>query len=201
MKNSSKLLEDAINEIAKLPGIGKKSAMRMALFLLNQPTEMVDNFAKTILKLRNEILFCKICNNISDFEICEICNNEKRDFSTICVVESIREVLAIENTHQYSGVYHVLGGILSPIDGVGIKDLNIENLEKRIQENSIQELILALRPTFEGDTTNYYLNRKFKPYNLKITTLARGIAVGDELEYTDEVTLGRSILQRIPFEN
>jgi recombination protein RecR len=196
----SKLLEDAVNEFAKLPGIGRKSALRLVLFLLNKDAEDVNTFGNAIIELRKNIKHCRVCNNISDHEICPICSNNNRDYSVICVVESVRDIMAIENTHQYKGLYHVLGGIISPMDGIGPADLNINSLEKRVEKGDVNELILALSATMEGDTTNFYLYKKFNDNPVKITTLSRGVSIGDELEYTDELTLGRSILQRLPFE-
>jgi recombination protein RecR len=196
----SKLLESAVNEFSKFPGIGEKTALRLVLYLLRQDKEVIVNFGNTIIQLSNEIKYCRICQNISDTEICNICNDSSRDHSIVCIVENIKDVISIENTQQYRGVYHILGGIISPIDGIGPNDLTIDSLNKRIGEGNIKELILALSTTLEGDTTNFYLYKKFKSYDIKITTLARGVSVGDELEYTDEVTLGRSIINRTLFE-
>lgn len=198
---TSKLLESAVDEFSKLPGIGKKTALRLVLHLLNQDKEDVTHFGETIIKLRNEIKHCKSCNTISDNELCNICSNNSRDKSTICIVENARDVMSIENTHQYNGIYHVLGGIISPMDGIGPNDLNIESLKTKIESGVVKELILALSTTMEGDTTNFYIYKKFKNYSLKITTLARGVAIGDELEYADEITLGRSIINRTLFES
>jgi recombination protein RecR len=197
---SSKLLEAAVEEFARLPGIGQKTALRLVLHLLREDKEVVNNFGKTIIRLRNEIMHCKICQNISDTEICDICRNNSRDSSLICVVESIKDVIAVENTHQYKGLYHVLGGIISPMDGIGPNDLSIKELEERIKEQPVKELILALSTTMEGDTTSFYLYRKFKDYDIIISSIARGVSIGDELEYTDEITLGRSIVNRTPFK-
>lgn len=199
-KFSSSLLNEAVEEFAKLPGIGKKTALRLVLHLLKQPVENVNYFGNTLIKLRNEVKYCKKCNNISEEEICNICKNPNRDHSTICVVEDIRDVISIENTNQYNGVYHILGGIISPMEGIGPNDLKIESLEKKLKEENIKELIFALCTTMEGDTTNFYLYKKFKEYPVKISAIARGISFGDELEYADELTLGKSILNRIPFE-
>ena len=196
----SKLLENAINEFSKLPGIGKKTALRLALHLLKQNKEDVITFGNTIIQLRNEIKFCKICNNISDTDVCNICTNLSRDHSIICVVESIKDVISIENTQQYSGVYHVLGGIISPMDGIGPDDLKIDILEKKIVAKKVKEVILALSTTMEGDTTNFYLYKKLNKYPVEITTIARGVSIGDELEYADEITLGRSIVNRTLYE-
>ena len=196
----SQLLEEAVAEFAKLPGIGKKTALRLILHLLKRPVEEVNHFGESIIRLRNEVKFCLECNNISDTDICRICSDKERDHSTICVVENIKDVMSIENTGQYRGVYHVLGGIISPMDGVGPSDLKIDLLEKKVSRGNINELIFALSATAEGDTTNFYLYRKLNNHNLKMSTLARGVAVGDELEYADTVTLGRSIVNRVPFE-
>ncbi|HNQ38557.1 MAG: recombination protein RecR [Prolixibacteraceae bacterium] len=196
----SKLLENAVNEFARLPGIGKKSALRLVLHLLRQEKEEVVQFGNTLIKLRSEIRHCRICHNISDTPTCDICNNPTRHGSLICVVENIRDVMAVENTHQYSGLYHVLGGIISPMDGVAPSDLEIDSLVRRVEAGGIDEVILALPTTMEGDTTNFYIYRKLKSLGVAITTLARGISIGDDLEYTDEITLGRSILHRTDFE-
>lgn len=198
---SSRLLENAVNEFAKLPGIGRKTALRLVLHLLKQTEAEVETFGNAFIALRREIVYCSVCHNISDTEVCQICSNPGRDHQTICVVENIKDVMTIENTRQFRGLYHVLGGIISPMDGVGPNDLEIESLVKRVQENEINEVILALSTTMEGDTTNFYIFRKLSPSNVKITTIARGIAIGDELEYADEVTLGRSIVNRVEFTN
>jgi recombination protein RecR len=197
----SKLLRNAVEELSKLPGIGKKTALRMALFLLKQPLENVNYLGNTIIKLRNEIMYCKSCNNISDTELCEICSNNKRNHSIICVVENIRDVISIENTHQYNGIYHVLGGIISPIDGIGPSSLKIDNLLNKLENHNVEEVILALSTTMEGDTTNFYLYKKLSQYKVKISAIARGISFGDELEYADEITLGKAITNRMPFES
>ncbi|MFA6643886.1 MAG: recombination mediator RecR [Bacteroidales bacterium] len=196
----STLLENAVNEFAKLPGIGKKSALRLVLHLLRQDEEKVVTFADTILKLRQKIKYCAICHNISDIDICEICSDKSRSNSLICVVENVKEVMAIEKTDQFRGLYHVLGGIISPIDGIGPSDLEIASLEERVKSGEIKEVILALSATMEGDTTNFYIYRKLQPYNIKVSIIARGVSIGDEIEYADEVTLGRSILNRTPFD-
>ncbi len=201
MNFSSKLLENAVNEFSTLPGIGQKTALRLVLHLLNQPTADVEKFSKAITQLRNEIRFCEICNNISDLKVCEVCAGKKRDHSIICVVEDTRDVMAIENTNQYNGVYHVLGGLISPMDGIGPSDLNIVKLLERVKTEDVKEVILALSATMEGDTTIFYLYKKLKGASLQITAIARGIAFGGELEYVDEVTLGRSIATRVPYEN
>ncbi len=198
---SSSLLENAVNEFAKLPGIGRKTALRLVLHLLKQTEAEVETFGNAFIALRREIVYCSVCHNISDTEVCQICSNPGRDHQTICVVENIKDVMTIENTRQFRGLYHVLGGIISPMDGVGPNDLEIESLMRRVQENEINEVILALSTTMEGDTTNFYIFRKLSPSNVKITTIARGIAIGDELEYADEVTLGRSIVNRVEFTN
>ncbi len=200
-KYPSKLLETAVNEFTKLPGIGRKSALRLVLHLLRQDAEAVNFFGNSIIQLRNEIKHCKVCHNISDTETCNICANHARNQSVVCVVENIRDVMSVENTLQYNGLYHVLGGIISPMDGIGPAELEIESLIKRVEEGTIVEIILALSTTMEGDTTNFYIFRKLKDFQVKITTLARGVSVGDELEYTDEITLGRSLTNRIPYES
>jgi recombination protein RecR len=197
----SKLLEQAVNELAKLPGIGRKTALRMALHLLKQHPGEVEALGNAVIKMRNEINYCRECRNISDQEVCAICASPKRDHTLICVVEDIRDVMAIENTGQFSGVYHVLGGIISPMDGIGPQNLHIEALVSRIATGEIAEVILALPTTIEGDTTNFYLFRKLNDFKIRLTTIARGVSIGDELEHTDEVTLGRSILNRTPYES
>jgi recombination protein RecR len=196
----SRLLEDAVNEMASLPGIGKKTALRLVLHLLKRESHEVKQFANTFTTLHSDIKYCQSCHNVSDAEICEICSDTRRDGETICVVEDIRDVMALENTQQYRGLYHVLGGIISPMDGIGPSDLEIDSLVNRVAQGNIKEIIMALSATMEGDTTNFYLFRKLKDFPIKVSTLARGVAVGDELEYADEVTLGRSILHRTPFE-
>ncbi|MCK9203452.1 MAG: recombination mediator RecR [Bacteroidales bacterium] len=197
----SKLLEQAVNELAKLPGIGRKTALRMALHLLKCPPAEVEAMGHSLIKLRNEINYCRECRNISDQELCGICANPKRDHGIICIVEDIRDVMAVENTGQYTGVYHVLGGIISPIEGIGPRDLHIDSLLTRVENGKVHEVILALPTTIEGDTTNFFLYRKLADLNITLTTIARGISIGDELEHTDEVTLGRSILNRMPYES
>lgn len=196
----SQLLEKAVSEFAKLPGIGRKTALRLVLHLLRQDTEDVEHLAEAVTRMKHEVKHCRVCHNISDSELCPICSNPQRDSSTICVVENIRDVMAIENTAQYNGLYHVLGGVISPMDGIGPSDLEINSLVSRVAEDGVKEVILALSPTMEGDTTNFYIFRKLASYDVRLTVIARGIAVGDELEYADEVTLGRSILNRTPFE-
>ena len=201
MEFSSKLLEKAVNEMSQLPGIGKRTALRLVLHLLKQPAEQTQYLSQALMTMREEIKFCKSCHNISDVVVCEICNNTSRNHKIICIVEDIRDVMAIENTNQFKGVYHVLGGKISPIDGVGPSQLNIVTLIDKVKFGEIEEIIFALSSTMEGDTTNFYIYKQIKDFSLKTSTIARGIAVGDELEYADEVTLGRSILQRVPFEN
>lgn len=200
MNFPSKLIENAVNEMSKLPGIGKKTALRLVLHLLKKDEENTITLAEAIINMRTQIQYCRECHNISDANVCAICTNPARDRSLVCVVEDTRDVLAIENTSQYKGLYHVLGGIISPIEGIGPSDLHIDSLVKRIPESEIKEVILALSPTMEGDTTAFYLTKKFKPFNLKISTIARGIPVGGELEYADEITLGRSIVRRTAYE-
>lgn len=201
MEMSSKLLERAVAEIAQLPGIGKRTALRLALHLLKQPAEQTQLLADALQKMRDEIQFCRQCHNISDVEVCQICANNLRDRSIICVVEDIRDVMAIENTNLFKGIYHVLGGKISPMDGIGPSQLNIVTLVEKVKTGTVKELIFALSSTMEGDTTNFYIYKQIKDYNIITSAIARGIAVGDELEFADEVTLGRSILHRVPFEN
>ena len=201
MNYSSKLLEKAVEEFAKLPGIGKKTALRLVLNLLNREVDDVTRFATAITSLREEIRFCKKCHNISDIEICQLCSNPSRGNSTLCVVEDIRDVMAIENTQQYRGLYHVLGGVISPMDGIGPQHLNIESLIDKVNSGEVKEIIFALSTTMEGDTTNFYIFKKLKETSGKVSTIARGIAFGDELEYADEITLGRSIANRLPYES
>ncbi len=196
----SVLLARATDELGKLPGVGPKTALRLALYLLKQPVASVDSFADAISKLRHDIKYCRICHNISDTDVCPICSDEQRDHSTICVVENVQDIMAIENTQAYHGLYHVLGGIISPMDGIGPGDIKIDSLVSRVAAGGIKEVILALSSTMEGDTTNFYITRQLKPFNIKQTVIARGISVGNELEYTDEVTLGRSIVNRTPIE-
>ena len=201
MEFSSKLLENAVNQIAHLPGIGKRTALRLALHLLKLPKENTSHLTKALNDLREQINFCTSCHNLSDEPLCEICSNPARDDSLLCVVEDIRDVIAIENTGQFKGYYHVLGGIISPIDGIGPKDLNLDSLEQKVKQGKLKEIIFALSATMEADTTNFYIYKILAPYEIKTSAIARGIPVGDELEYTDEVTLGRSILKRVPYEN
>jgi len=198
-KYPSALLENAVNEFAKLPGIGRKTALRLILHLLRQDNTMVESFSEALIKLKHEVKYCKVCHNICDEDVCPICLDKSRDSSTICVVENIKEVMAIENTMQYKGLYHVLGGIISPIDGIGPADLEINSLIERVSLGGINEVILALSTTMEGDTTNFYIYKKLAPFDIKISMIARGISIGDEIEYADEITLGRSILNRTLF--
>ena len=196
----SYLLENAVNQLSKLPGVGKKSALRLALHLLKQDEQQVNDFAQSILLMKNEIKYCKICRNISDSDVCQICSDPKRDATIVCVVETIKEVMLVEETQQYKGLYHVLGGVISPMDGVKPSDLEIQSLVERVASGEINEVIMALSPTMEGDTTSYYIARKLKDLNVKITAIARGISVGDELQYSDSLTLGRSIIDRIEYK-
>ncbi len=192
----SLLLEKAVSEFSKLPGIGRKTALRLVLNILRRDEEEVDGFTTAVSRLRKEVKYCSVCHNISDTDICPICSDKHRDAGTICVVENIRDVMAVENTQQYRGLYHVLGGIISPMDGIGPNDIAIDSLVERVKTGTVKEVILALSSTMEGDTTNFYISRKLAPFNVDISVIARGISVGDELEYTDEVTLGRAILNR-----
>lgn len=196
----SRLLEEAVNEFSKLPGIGNKTALRLVLHLLRQPPAESDALGNAIIRLRKEIKHCEICHNISDNSVCHICSDPRRDKHTICVVENIRDVMSIENTHQFKGIYHVLGGIISPMDGIGPSDLSLSSLEEKVKKGSVSELIMALPTTMEGDTTSFYIYRKIKDSGIRISTIARGVAIGDDLEYADEITLGRSILNRTAFE-
>ncbi len=196
----SKLLENAVEEFAKLPGIGRKTALRLVLHLLRQSEGDVDRFSETITKLRHDVKHCSICNNISDTDVCTICSNPRRDSALICVVENIKDVMSIENTHQYNGLYFVLGGVISPMDGIGPADLKIDQLVNKISAGNVREIIMALSATMEGDTTNFFIYKKLKQFPVSISAIARGVAFGDELEYTDEVTLGRAIINRVKFE-
>jgi recombination protein RecR len=198
---SSALIENAVNEFARLPGIGKKTALRLVLHLLKQDPGQVQLFGEVVTRMRQQIKFCKICHNVSDEDTCSICASSSRNKAMVCVVETIRDVMAIESTQQFNGVYHVLGGIISPIDGIGPDQLNIYSLVDRVQQQGVEEVIMALSPTIEGDTTIYYLSKKLKESSVKITTIARGIAFGGELEYADEMTLARSISNRLPLES
>ena len=197
---SSLLLDKAVGEFAKLPGIGRKTALRLVLHLLKQPDADVASFTDAITTMKRDVRYCRVCHNVSDSELCPICADSRRDSSLVCVVANIRDVMAIENTMQYHGLYHVLGGILSPMDGIGPADIEIDSLVSRVAEVGVTEVILALSPTMEGDTTNFYISRRLRGYDVRLSVIARGIAVGNELEYADEVTLGRSILKRTPFE-
>ena len=198
----SHLLEQAVQQFSLLPGIGRKTALRLVLHLLRQDTDDVEHLASALVTMRREVKRCRVCHNISDQDLGPVCSDHSRDRQTVCVVENIQDVMAIENTQQFHGLYHVLGGVISPMDGIGPSDLEIQSLVERVGEGSVSEVILALSPTMEGDTTNFYIFRKLAPFpNLKVTVIARGVSVGDELEYTDEVTLGRSILNRTPFDN
>ena len=194
----STLLEKAVQELSKLPGIGRKTALRLALHLLRRDVEEVDSFADALVHLKHDVRYCSVCHNISDDDVCPICSDHRRDRSIICVVENIQDVMAVENTQQFNGLYHVLGGIISPMDGIGPSDIEIDSLVSRIEQGGINEVILALSSTMEGDTTNFYISRRLSHTGVRISVIARGISVGDELEYTDEVTLGRSILNRTP---
>lgn len=200
MQIASSLLENAVNEFARLPGIGKKTALRLVLHLIKQSPEDVQRFSQAIDKMRKEVVFCTVCHNISDNTVCNICSNPLRKKETICVVENIRDVIAIESTQQYSGLYHVLGGIISPLDGIGPDQLTIESLITRVQQSAVSEIIFALSPNIQGDTTIYYIQKKLQPYPVTITTIARGISFDGELEYADELTLGRSLQNRMPVE-
>ena len=201
MEFSSKLLERAVNEMAQLPGIGKRTALRLVLHLLKQPKERTNFLSQALLSMREEIKFCVNCHNISDIDVCEICSNPKRNKEIVCVVEDVRDVMAIENTGQFRGLYHVLGGKISPIDGIGPSQLNINSLVDKVKQGQVKEIIFALSSTMEGDTTNFYIYKQIKDCAIITSSIARGISVGDELEYADEITLGRSIVNRIPFEN
>ncbi len=194
-------MERAVESFSQLPGVGRKTALRLVLHLLRQPLEDVDSFTDAVTRVRHDVKYCKVCHNISDTDICSICSDPRRDGSVVCVVENIQDVMAIENTQQYHGLYHVLGGIISPMDGIGPHDLSIDSLVERVDTGEVKEVILALASTMEGDTTNFYISRKLKDKDVKLSIIARGISVGDELEYTDEVTLGRSILNRTPFQS
>lgn len=200
-KYPSVLLENAVNELASLPGVGRKTALRLALYMLRREPDYVDNFASALVALRKNVKYCKICHNICDDDLCSICANPLRDHETVCVVENIKEVMAIENTGQFRGIYHVLGGIISPMDGIGPGDLQIDSLVERVAGGEVKEVILALSTTMEGDTTNFFIYRKLAGYDVKITVIARGVSVGDEIEYADEITLGRSILNRTDFND
>ena len=195
------MLDRAVEEFSKLPGIGRKTALRLVLHLLRQSDGEVDRLAEALTTMKHEVKYCRVCHNISDTDVCSICDNPHRDASVVCVVENIQDVMAIENTQQYHGLYHVLGGIISPMDGIGPSDLQIDSLVERVAQGNVSEVIFALSSTMEGDTTSFYISRKLSPYDVRLSVIARGISVGDELEYTDEVTLGRSILNRTPFNS
>jgi recombination protein RecR len=201
MNFSSKILEEAVDQVSQLPGIGKRTALRLVLHLMRQPEQHTDALSQALLRMRHDLNFCKNCHNVSDIEICEICASHNRDKTMVCVVEDIRDVMAIENTSQYRGLYHVLGGKISPMDGIGPQDLKVRSLVDRVKNDGILEIIFALSPTIEGDTTNFYIFKQLDGLEVSTSTIARGIAVGDELEFADEVTLGRSILHRVPYEN
>ena len=194
----SQLLDNAVDQFSRLPGVGRKTALRLVLHMLRQDAQFMDDFTGALQKMKKEIKYCKVCHNISDTDVCPICANSHRDATTVCVVENIQDVLAIENTQQYNGLYHVLGGVISPMDGIGPGDIEIDSLVKRVSDGGVNEVIFALASTMEGDTTNFYISKRLQQYDVKLSVLARGISVGDELEYTDEVTLGRSILNRVP---
>lgn len=194
----SQLLGNAVDQFSRLPGVGRKTALRLVLHMLRQDAQFMDDFTGALQKMKKEIKYCKVCHNISDTDVCPICANSHRDATTVCVVENIQDVLAIENTQQYNGLYHVLGGVISPMDGIGPGDIEIDSLVKRVSDGGVNEVIFALASTMEGDTTNFYISKRLQQYDVKLSVIARGISVGDELEYTDEVTLGRSILNRVP---
>lgn len=198
---SSQYLDSAVEELSKLPGIGRKTALRLALHLLRQDVSAVHRLGESIIAMRDEVRYCKVCHNISQDEVCDICSDSRRDATSICVVENIKDVMTIESTHEHHGRYHVLGGLISPIDGIGPSDIEIASLEKRVREENVSEIILALSPTMEGDTTNFYIYRKLRDLPVKITILARGVSIGSDLEYADELTLGRSIQNRILFSD
>lgn len=194
----SQLLDNAVDQFSRLPGVGRKTALRLVLHMLRQDAQFMDDFTGALQKMKKEIKYCEVCHNISDTDVCPICANSHRDATTVCVVENIQDVLAIENTQQYNGLYHVLGGVISPMDGIGPGDIEIDSLVKRVSDGGVNEVIFALASTMEGDTTNFYISKRLQQYDVKLSVIARGISVGDELEYTDEVTLGRSILNRVP---
>lgn len=200
-KYPSVLLENAVNELASLPGVGRKTALRLALYMLRREPAYTESFASALLSLRREVKYCKVCHNICDDELCAICSDPRRDQSTVCVVENVKEVMAVENTGQFQGVYHVLGGILSPVDGIGPSDLQLDSLVQRVAAGEVKEVILALSTTMEGETTNFFIYRELQPYDVKVTVIARGVSIGDEIEYADEITLGRSIVSRTNFND
>lgn len=197
---SSKLLESAVNELSRLPGIGKKTALRLSLFILREEKAFAHNLGNSLIRMRDDIVFCTRCNNIADAQLCDICSNHKRDENLVCVIENTQDVIAVENTSQFNGLYHVLGGVINPIEGIGPNDLSISKLIERINKEDIREIILALPATVEGDTTAYYIYKLVNEFNVEVTTIAKGVAIGEELEYADEITLGRSIINRLPFE-
>jgi recombination protein RecR len=197
----SKHIQAAVEQMASLPGVGRKTALRLVLHLLNQDTSDVRAFGQAFVELKDNVQFCKTCHNVSDAQLCSICSSYKRETSTVCVVEDMRNVIAIENTQQYTGIYHVLGGIISPMDGIGPSELNIESLVNRVKQGGIKEVIMALSTTIEGDTTNFYIYKRLSEFGVEISTIARGVAIGDDLEYTDEITLGRSLLNRVPYNS
>lgn len=201
MNFPSRLIEEAVSEFSRLPGIGKKTALRLVLHLLKQPQEQSRQFGEAVMRMRNEIRFCRECHNVSDAELCNICSSHRRDRALICVVENLRDVMAVENTGHFNGVYHVLGGIISPMDGIGPEQLKIESLLERVRKGDVREVIMALSPTMEGDTTIFYLSRKLSAFNIRVTAISRGVSVGGELEYTDEITLARALAARMPYEN
>lgn len=201
MNLPSKLIEEAVDQLSSIPGIGRKTALRHVLHLLQRNTDEVERFSNAFTRLRSEIKFCKQCRNLSDQELCNICINPNRNKQLVCIVEDLRDIMAIESTQQFQGVYHVLGGKISPMDGIGPNDINLDTLPNRVKEDGVSEIILALSATMEGDTTSFYIYKKLKEHNVKLSSIARGVGIGDELEYTDEITLGRSILNRIPYES
>lgn len=201
MNFSSKLIEDAVQEFSRLPGIGQKTALRLVLHLLKQPEDKVKRFGDAVVRMRQDIRYCRKCHNVSDADLCSICANPQRDETLVCVVENLRDVLAVENTNQYRGTYHVLGAVISPVDGIGPDDINIASLVDRVKNDGVTEVIMAISPTIEGDTTIFYITKQLQPYNVKVTTLARGISFGGELEYADEMTLARSLTNRLPYDN
>ncbi len=201
MKFPSKLIEDAVGEFAKLPGIGQKTALRLVLHLLNQSPDKADRLGEAVMRMRQQIRYCRKCHNVSDAELCTICANPRRDETLLCVVENLRDVIAVENTNQFNGMYHVLGNVISPVDGIGPEDIRVDTLVERVKADHVREIIMALSPTIEGDTTIFYITRQLQPHGVRVTTIARGIAFGGELEYADELTLARSIANRLPYEN
>lgn len=201
MKFPSKLIEDAVGEFSKLPGIGQKTALRLVLHLLNQSPDKADRLGEAVMRMRQNIVYCRKCHNVGDTELCGICSNPRRDETLVCVVENLRDVIAVENTNQFNGMYHVLGNVISPVDGIGPEDIRVDTLVERVKADHVREVIMALSPTIEGDTTIFYITRQLQPYGVRVTTIARGIAFGGELEYADELTLARSIANRLPYES